>query len=146
MLFFNYEEYKGIVYALSGIVFLLYLFLYRRKAVWLKAFGQKAFINRFSKIPTLCRNLLKGMSMSAACCALGLVILQPLWQTTYDHYEKEGLEIVFVLDVSVSMLAEDVKPNRLERAKMEISNLVRGLDEDRVGLVVFAGRAFSLLT
>ncbi|MEK6622099.1 MAG: VWA domain-containing protein [Planctomycetota bacterium] len=145
MLFFNYEEYKGIVYALSGMVFLLYLFLYRRKALWLKAFGQKAFINRFSKIPTLYRNLLKGMSVSAACCALGLVILHPMWQTTRDHYEKEGLEIVFVLDVSVSMLAEDVKPNRLERAKMEISNLVRGLDEDRVGLVVFAGRAFSLL-
>ena len=48
MLFFNYEEYKGIVYALSGMVFLLYLFLYRRKALWLKAFGQKAFISRFS--------------------------------------------------------------------------------------------------
>ena len=110
MLFFNYEEYKGIVYALSGMVFLLYLFLYRRKALWLKAFGQKAFINRFSKIPTLYRNLLKGMSVSAACCALGLVILHPMWQTTHDHYEKEGLEIVFVLDVSVSMLAEDVNP------------------------------------
>jgi len=76
---------------------------------------------------------------------LGLVVLQPKWQTTHDHYEKEGLEIVFVLDVSISMLAEDVKPNRLQRAKMEIANLVHGLEEDRVGLVVFAARAFSLL-
>jgi len=145
MLFFNYEEYKIIVFILSGIIFTLYLLLYKRKSAWLKAFGQKALINRFSKIPKTYRNLLKGASISAACCMLGLVVLQPKWQTTQDHYEKEGLEIVFILDVSISMLAEDVKPNRLQRAKIEISNLVRELEGDRVGLVVFAARAFSLL-
>lgn len=145
MLFFNYEEYKILVYILSGLIFLLYLFLYRRKHAWLKAFGQRALIDRFSKIPHIYRNLLKGLSISAAFCAMSLAILQPKWQTTQDYYEKEGLEIVFVLDVSISMLAEDVKPNRLQRAKMEISNLVRELEDDRVGLVVFAARAFSLL-
>ncbi|WKZ19873.1 MAG: VWA domain-containing protein [Candidatus Jettenia sp. CY-1] len=145
MLFFNYEEYKILVYILSGLIFLLYLFLYRRKHAWLKAFGQRALIDRFSKIPNIYRNLLKGLSISAAFCAMSLAILQPKWQTTQDYYEKEGLEIVFVLDVSISMLAEDVKPNRLQRAKMEISNLVRELEDDRVGLVVFAARAFSLL-
>ena len=145
MLFFNYEEYKIIVFILSGIIFTLYLLLYKRKSAWLKAFGQKVLINRFSKIPKTYRNILKGTSISAACCAIGLVVLQPKWQTTIDHHEKEGLEIVFVLDVSISMLAEDVKPNRLQRAKIEISNLIRGLEGDRVGLVVFAARAFSLL-
>ncbi len=145
MLFFNYEEYKIIVYSLSGLIFVLYLFLYRRKATWLRAFGQKTLINRFSNIPKIYRNLLKGTSISAACCAVGLTLLQPKWQTTQDYYEKEGLEIVFVFDVSISMLAEDIKPNRLQRAKMEISNLVRELEGDRVGLVVFAARAFSLL-
>lgn len=145
MLFFNYEEYRFIVYALSGLIFLLYLFLCLRKSAWLRAFGQRSLINRFSKIPKIHRNLLKGACMSAACCALGLVVLQPKWQTTRDHYEKQGLEIVFVLDVSISMLAEDVKPNRLQRAKTEIARLVQGLEGDRVGLVVFAARAFSLL-
>ncbi|MBU6390701.1 MAG: VWA domain-containing protein [Planctomycetes bacterium] len=145
MLFFNYEEYKILVYSLSSLIFVLYLFLYRRKATWLRAFGQKTLINRFSNIPKIYRNLLKGTSISAACCAVGLTLLQPKWQTTQDYYEKEGLEIVFVLDVSISMLAEDIKPNRLQRAKMEISNLVRELEGDRVGLVVFAARAFSLL-
>src|SRR3989304_649086 len=109
MLFFNYEEYKIIVYAISGLIFLVYLFLYQRKAAWLKTFGQKSFINRFSKIPKIYQNFLRGMSISAACCVLGLVVLQPKWQTTPDHYEKECLEI------------------------------------DRVGLVVFPARAFSLL-
>src|SRR5574337_841331 len=145
MLFFNYEKYGITVYALSGLIFVLYLFLYQRKSAWLKAFGQRILINRFSKIPTVYRNILKGTCISAACCTLGMVLLQPKWQTTQDHYEKEGLEIVFVLDVSISMLAEDITPNRLQRAKMEISHLVQGLEGDRVGLVVFAARAFSLL-
>lgn len=145
MLFFHYEDYRIIIYALAGLIFLLYLFLCRRKYAWLRAFGQQSLISRFSRIPTLYRNLLKGACMSAACCALGLVVLQPKWQTSRDHYEKEGLEIVFVLDVSISMLAEDVKPNRLQRAKMEISHLVHQLEGDRVGLIVFAARAFSLL-
>jgi Ca-activated chloride channel family protein len=145
MLFFNYEEYTIFVYICAGLLFSLYLLLYRRKAAWLKSFGQSAFINRFSSIPAIYRNILKGVCISASCCALGLVILQPKWQTTQNYYEKEGLELVFVLDVSISMLAEDVKPNRLQRAKIEISHLVKGLEGDRVGLVVFAGRAFSLL-
>jgi len=145
MLFFNYETYRIVVYALAGLIFLLYLFLCWRKSVWLRAFGQRSLISRFSKIPSIYRNLFRGACMSAACCALGLVILQPKWQTTKEQYEKEGLEIVFVLDVSISMLAEDVSPNRLQRAKMEISHLVRRLEGDRVGLIVFAARAFSLL-
>lgn len=145
MLFFNYEEYKIIVYSCAGLVFFLYLWLYQRKTAWLKVFGQKTLINSFSNIPKIYRNFLKALSISIAGCVLGLVILQPKWQTTQDHYEKEALEIVFVLDVSISMLAEDVKPNRLRRAKIEISHLVQGLEGDRVGLVVFAARAFSLL-
>lgn len=145
MLFFNYETYRIVVYALAGLIFLLYLFLCWRKSVWLRAFGQRSLISRFSKIPSIYRNLFRGACMSAACCALGLVVLQPKWQTTKEQYEKEGLEIVFVLDVSISMLAEDVSPNRLQRAKMEISHLVRRLEGDRVGLIVFAARAFSLL-
>ncbi|MCF6158554.1 MAG: VWA domain-containing protein [wastewater metagenome] len=145
MLFFNYEEYKCIPYILSGLIFILYLFLFLRKGMWLNAFGQKLLINRYSKIPGIYRNILKGMSISVAFCAVSLVVLQPKWQTTQGYYEKEGLEIIFVLDVSISMLAEDVKPNRLQRAKIEIANLVHELEEDRVGIVVFAGRAFSLL-
>lgn len=145
MLSFIHEKYIPLVFSLSCVVMVLYLILYWRKASWLKAFGQKTYLQKFSKIPTIYRNLFKGISMSAACCTLGLVILQPKWQTTEEQYEKEGLEIVFVLDVSMSMLAEDVKPNRLECAKTEIANLVKGLDDDRVGLVVFAARAFSLL-
>jgi len=55
------------------------------------------------------------------------------------------MEIVFVLDVSLSMLADDVEPNRLQRAKIEMEGLIKDLENDYLGLVVFAGRAFSML-
>jgi len=74
-----------------------------------------------------------------------MVLLGPKWQTTEEYYEKEGMEIVFVLDVSLSMLAEDIKPNRLQRAKIEMENLIKDLENDYLGLVVFAGHAFSML-
>jgi Ca-activated chloride channel family protein len=74
-----------------------------------------------------------------------MVLIGPKWQTTEEYYEKEGMEIVFVLDVSLSMLAEDVKPNRLQRAKIEMENVIKELENDYLGLVVFAGRAFSMI-
>ena len=83
--------------------------------------------------------------ISASFCGLCMVLLGPKWQTTEEYYEKEGMEIVFVLDVSLSMLAEDVKPNRLQRAKIEMENLIKDLENDYLGLVVFAGHAFSML-
>jgi Ca-activated chloride channel family protein len=58
--------------------------------------------------------------------------------------EREGIDLVIALDTSLSMLAEDMKPNRLERAKQEIMDLIDGLKGDRVGIVVFAGDAFVL--
>ncbi len=102
-------------------------------------------LQRFSKIPLATRNIIKGFMVSASFCSLCMVLLGPKWQTTEEYYEEEGMEIVFVLDVSLSMLAEDIKPNRLQRAKIEMENLIKDLENDYLGLVVFAGHAFSML-
>lgn len=102
-------------------------------------------MQRFSRIPNTTRNIAKGFVVSASFCALCMVLIGPKWQTTEEYYEKEGMEIVFVLDVSLSMLAEDVKPNRLQRAKIEMENVIKDLENDYLGLVVFAGRAFSMI-
>jgi len=77
--------------------------------------------------------------------ALALAILavaRPQWGASEVEVEQEGVDLVVALDISRSMLAEDIKPNRLERAKLEIGDLVESLDGDRVGLVFFAGGAF----
>ena len=61
--------------------------------------------------------------------------------TRLEEVKQEGVEIFLVLDLSLSMKAEDIKPNRLEKAKLEIRNLIARLGGDRIGLVVFAGKA-----
>ncbi len=145
MLFFSHEQYLTIIYASVILIFLVYLYSTARRSRWLRNFGGLAILQRFSKIPLVTRNIIKGFMISASFCGLCMVLLGPKWQTTEEYYEKEGMEIVFVLDVSLSMLAEDVKPNRLQRAKIEMENLIKDLENDYLGLVVFAGHAFSML-
>ena len=145
MLFFTHEQYLTIIYSGVILIFLVYLYSTIKKKRWLKSFGRLGILQRFSSIPHTTRNIFKGFMISASLCGLCMVIVGPKWQTTEEYYEKEGMEIVFVLDVSLSMLAEDIKPNRLQRAKIEIENLIKEIENDYLGLVVFAGRAFSML-
>lgn len=145
MLVFLHEEYLWVVGLLSLVVFLLYLFNLWRKREWMKGFGRLELLLKEGRFPGILRNSIRGLFISIALAGLALVPLGPQWLAQEEQYEKEGLEIVFAMDVSLSMLAEDVKPNRLQRAKTEISNLVGELKDDRLGIVVFAGKAFSLL-
>ncbi|MDF1664835.1 MAG: VWA domain-containing protein [Planctomycetota bacterium] len=71
--------------------------------------------------------------------AMILALMQPAWNPTPTKVERRGRDIVFLLDVSRSMLAEDIAPNRLERAKIAIKDVIDRFDSHRVGLVVFAG-------
>lgn len=71
-----------------------------------------------------------------------LSLTQPRWGYQWEEIRSEGVDIIVALDVSNSMLAQDVKPNRLKRAQREISDLLNLMNGDRVGLVAFAGTAF----
>lgn len=71
-----------------------------------------------------------------------LALARPQWGEEKRKVERKGVDIVFLLDTSLSMLAEDVKPNRLGKAKLEIKNMIRKLRGDRVGMVAFAGSSF----
>ena len=145
MLFFSQQQY--LVYILSGavLIFLVYLYSTGRKRMWLSRFGGLDILQSFSRIPNTMQNIMKGLMVSISFCGLCMVLIGPKWQTIEEYQEMEGMEIVFVLDVSLSMLAEDVNPNRLQRAKIEMESLIKGLENDYLGLVVFAGRAFSML-
>ena len=74
-----------------------------------------------------------------------VALARPQFGTRLDTRERMGIEAIIALDVSNSMLAEDVKPNRLEKAKMMVSNMVDGMKDDKIGLIVFAGQAFVQL-
>jgi len=90
------------------------------------------------------RNLLKGLLQTLALALIILSLAQPRFGTQLVKVEREGIDIVLALDTSLSMLAEDMLPSRLERAKHEMVDLIRGLEGDRVGIVAFAGAAYPL--
>src|SRR5262245_42976961 len=111
--------------------------------------GQRA-LRRFAEAPLLAvlapsARLTRGWARLATVCgALALVVValaDPRWGVVTVESKRRGLDVVFALDLSRSMLAEDARPNRLERAKLAISDVVERLPGDRVGLVGFAGDA-----
>ena len=80
----------------------------------------------------------------AACAAAALTVLalaRPAWNLQQQELQESGRDVVFLLDVSRSMLAEDLYPNRLEHAKTAVLECIEGLIGDRIGLVLFAGSA-----
>lgn len=90
------------------------------------------------------KNLLKGALKTGGLALLIFAVAGPRFGNQLVKVEREGIDLVIALDTSLSMLAEDMLPNRLDRAKQEIVDLIRGLHGDRVGVVVFAGSAFAL--
>ncbi len=102
--------------------------------------------------PQLIERLLTGVSFTRQrfkafllilCCIFAIVaLIRPKWGYRWEEVKRRGVDIMIALDVSKSMLAEDVSPNRIERAKREIIDLLKILEGDRVGLVAFAGTSF----
>ena len=91
------------------------------------------------------RPLFKFILLLLAFLLLTVMLARPQYGMITETEEKKGIEVVFALDVSNSMLAEDVQPNRLERAKLLISTLVDRMSNDKVAFNIFAGEAYPLL-
>lgn len=85
---------------------------------------------------------LKGFLLVCSLTCMIFALSGPRWGSHYEEAIQKGVDIMIELDVSRSMLSEDIRPSRLERAKREIIDFLRVVEGDRVGLVVFAGRAF----
>jgi len=87
------------------------------------------------------RRLAKAALILASMAAMVLALVDIRWGKAWRDVPQKGIEVMFVLDVSRSMLAQDTAPNRLDRAKQQITDMVDAMTGDRVGLVVFAGEA-----
>lgn len=86
--------------------------------------------------------LFRAILMMLAVLCFVLALARPQWGDEKRTAQRKGVDIVFMLDTSLSMLAEDIKPNRLEKAKFEIETFIRNLRGDRIGMVTFAGSGF----
>ena len=138
---FENPHYLYLFIALALLV-ALYIYLNIRKRNDVKKLGVLATIKQMMPELSLKRSYLKFWLIFAALSAGILMIARPQFGTKVENVEKEGIELVIAIDVSKSMLAEDVNPNRLARAKQMLSRLIDVRKNDKIGLIVFAGEAY----
>lgn len=127
-----------LLFWLLPALLVLLLIHQRRAAAKLRTLGTSTNGSRPGSRMT---TLLKAGLLFAGLALVIIALARPAWQQKPTKVKREGRDVVFVLDVSRSMLAEDLSPNRLERAKLAINDCVEKLQGDRISLVVFAGSA-----
>jgi len=124
------------------VVFLWYL---HWKRSTLKRYGESRVISRLIPEMSRAKNWLKFIVFVSAIALLIVAIANPQVGSQLEKEERKGVDIIIALDVSNSMLAEDIRPNRIERARQAVSRFIDRLSDDRIGLIVFAGKAYPLL-
>ncbi len=131
------------LWAVVAFVALLFWLEHRGGSALERLVGRTLQARLVERPPPWRRNLRVVLLGLAGVCAV-LALMRPQWGMRVVASSRVGAEIMVALDVSRSMLAEDVAPNRLERAKAELVDLLSYLDGDQVGLIAFAGRASVL--
>jgi len=127
---------------LLPVVILLYIINEVRKKKALKRLGDINLVSGLIPEMSGIRPLIKFVLLLIAVSAGIIMLSRPQFGSKIEDVKKQGVEVIIALDVSNSMLAEDIQPNRLTRAKQAISRLVDNLDNDKIGLIVFAGDAY----
>ena len=124
---------------LLPLIIFLYIYAAHRRRQALQKFADAGVLDRINFSVSRNRRGWKAMLLIIACALIVLALARPGWNPKPKKLERQGRNVVFVVDVSKSMLAEDLAPNRLERAKIAIADCLERLEGDRVALVVFAG-------
>lgn len=127
------------------VIVLFFLVLQFWKYKTQKKFADKSLLKRLSPDTSFFKSALKIVLLSLAFLCLSIALVNPKIGTKLETVKREGVDIVFAVDVSKSMLAEDIAPNRLEKAKQLVTQIINNLASDRVGIIAYAGKAFPQL-
>ncbi len=136
-------QYPWLLHGLWGVPALIVFFVYvfRHKETLMRRFGQLEIIKKMMPGYNKKRAVWKAVLFIFTYIFLIIAMADPQIGTRLEEVKREGVDIIVALDVSLSMKAEDISPNRLEKAKHEISKLIDLLEGDRIGLLAFAGIA-----
>jgi Ca-activated chloride channel family protein len=140
----HFAEPRWLLLAICGPLLLLLL---QRYSAWMRdrqlaQIAAPGFLEKLTRSHSTIRRLFKNILLLLAVLAMGLALARPQWGEQAESSHFLGQDIVFLLDCSRSMLATDVSPNRLQRAKLAIMDFVQRQRHGRVGLVAFSGQAF----
>ena len=139
---FANPDYLYLLLLLPVMVILFVINEFRKRRL-LKRLGNEALVGRLLPEMSRIRPLIKYLFLLTAVSAAIIMLARPQFGSKIEEVKKEGVEVIIALDVSNSMLAEDIQPDRLTRAKQAISRLVDNLENDKIGLIVFAGDAYT---
>src|SRR6056297_2148239 len=138
--FGNVEILYGL--AIIPVLVIVFIIAYHSKKRALKRFGELKVISGLMPYVSQSRPVLKFVFLVLALTSVIFAAADPQFGSKLEKVKRKGVEIIIALDVSNSMLAEDITPNRLERAKRSISKMIDQLRNDKIGLIIFAGDAY----
>ena len=130
---------------LIPVLIIIFIISVQIKKKSVKSFGDLEIISGLMPNVSVKRPKLKFILLLFALTFIIIGIAGPQFGTKLKKVKREGIEMIFAIDVSNSMMAEDIKPNRLERSKQAISKLIDKLHNDKIGMIVFAGDAYTQL-
>ena len=134
-------QHPELIVGLMALPFVALLFWYvlKWKQTVTTKIGEERLVKELTKGHSVARYNIKFAVALIAFSVIVLAMMTPIRAGNMDKVERKGVDVMIALDVSNSMLAEDIKPNRLEKAKQLANKLINQLPDDRVGLVLFAG-------
>lgn len=141
MLRFENTLYFHLFWLVPALI-LFFLYVLRAKKRALQAFGNPLLLQKLAAGAGRGRQWLKWGLLILAVALLSLTLARPQIGTKLEEAKREGVDVMIAVDVSTSMLARDIPPSRLEKAKHEVDSFINRLEGDRVGLIAFAGTAF----
>ena len=144
MLKYEHSEYLYLL-VIVPVIILLFILTTRWQKKAIQLFGQTELIHKLMPMASFAKQRIKFIILCLSFIVLIIGIANPQIGSKMEEVKREGVDLMIAIDLSNSMLAEDLQPNRLMRAKQSISNLIDRLDGDRIGLIVFAGDAYVQL-
>lgn len=140
-------EEKIYFWLLIGIPVLILMFL--GVLVWKKTmqnkFADAGLLKKLSPDQSIFKSILKIIVISLALACFVVALVNPKVGTKLETVKREGVDVVFAIDVSKSMLAEDIAPNRLDKSKQLVTQIINNLASDRIGIIAYAASAFPQL-
>jgi Ca-activated chloride channel family protein len=127
---------------LVPLLIIFYIWAFRSKRRALATFAQQHLVPMLTSTVNWRGQKLKAMLGILVACLLIFALIGPRWGFQWHEVKRQGIDIMVAIDTSNSMLAQDVKPSRLERSKLAIEELLDLLQGDRIGLIAFAGNSF----
>lgn len=141
---FAHPEYLYLLVLIPALV-LFFVYIRYRRIKSIKAFGNTELIESLMPDVSSARPIIKFIMVTFTFTIFIFLLAGPQFGSKLQKVKRKGIEVIIALDVSNSMMANDIKPNRLERSKQAISKMVEKLHNDKIGLVVFAGDAYIQL-